>query len=335
MVDGKSVFSLGANMNAKAIIPLVVAIVLGVIAAKLGKDMMGKKRATEAQVKMVKIVVARDDIAPGTTLSESDLTLGTFVADSLPERAYSVPAELSGRVVTWQLVKGQAIYEPMLAPKGTVGGAASIIPDGMRAVTLEVNEFSGVAGLIIPGSRVDIVQTIRNQADGNESMMAKTIVENLKVLAVGKRVATVGPEPEQLAKSVTVLATQEQAEVIDLVAHMGNPRLVLRNSLDEKITGGKGVTVAELKGLDQDGGPKSTPIGSMVQNLLSTAKTAATQPAYPREVIKTASRGSNNWRDVEVIRAGAVSRVKVQKVDNGVWTGSGEEIEELVPEENK
>jgi pilus assembly protein CpaB len=314
-------------MNAKAIIPLAVAIVLGVIAAKLGRDMMAKKRDNDQQVKLARIVVARQNIAPGTPLSDADLALDNHVAQSLPEKTYSNTAELIGRVVTAQLVKGQAICEPMLAPKGTVGGASAIIPEGMRAVTLEVNEFSGVAGLIVPGSRVDVVHTIRSWSDRGDSMMARTIVENLKVIAVGKRTGTAGTEVEQIARSVTVVATQDQAEVIDLAAHMGNPRLVLRNGSDEQVIGGKGVTVAELKGLDESGRPGL--ISAMVENLLANAKPAPATTPQPRQA------RAGNMRDVEVIRAGALSRVKVPKPDEGAWTDSGSQIEEIVPEQNK
>src|SRR5439155_11520550 len=99
-------------------------------------------------------------------------------------------------------------------------------------------------------------QTMRGKDDA--SAMAKTIVENLTVIAVGRRMSTAAPvagpgatEGEgSISRSVTLLATAEQSEAIDLASHTGSPRVVLRNGMDAKATGGKGVTVAELRATD-------------------------------------------------------------------------------------
>src|SRR3954471_5345271 len=114
--------------------------------------------------------------------------------------------------------------------------------------------------------------------------MAKTIVENLRVLAVGRRlsaVAPAAPEGDGLARSVTVLATTEQSEAIDLASHVGSPRLVLRNSGDNKLTGGKGITVAGLRGAEDKTGP--TPIDSWIAQILQAA-TPTTRPVEPAKV---------------------------------------------------
>src|SRR5436190_10703340 len=239
-------------MNAKTLIPLIVAIVLGAVAAKMGKDMMGKGRGNDAPgIKFSKQVVAKENLAPGATIKEADVTLKDMPTDARAEQSFANVADVVGRVVTTQIVKNQAVINTLLAPTGAVGGLTAMIPPGMRAVTLEVNEVSGLAGLLVPGAKVDLVQTI--QAKGEEHvMMAKTIVENVQVLAVGRRTSTVaaapGQEGDPLAHSVTLLATAEQAEAIDLASHVGSPRLVLRNSADKGTTASKGVTVADLRG---------------------------------------------------------------------------------------
>src|SRR5205085_6599726 len=140
----------------------------------------------------------------------------------------------------------------------------------------------------------------------DSQLMAKTIVQNLRVIAVGKRLSAVppsgnganGPEEQPTARSVTVLATAEEAEAIDLARHVGRPRLVLRNGSDEETGQVKGVTVAELRGE-----PKETPVTQLAQ-LAPTTKPAATQ------AVETARQ--KNYREVEIIRAGAASRVRVE-----------------------
>lgn len=309
-------------MNAKTIIPLVVAIVFAVVAAKLGKDFMAKGKAGGGtSLKMIKVVVAKENVAPGSLLKETDLLVREMPAEGLPQQTVSQTTDALGRVVMTQLVKGQAVLETLLAPKGAAGGAQAMIPEGMRAVTLEVNEFSGVAGLLTPGCKVDVVQTIRAGEKGGETgnMIAKTIVENLRVIAVGRRVSTVGPEPEQLARSVTLLATQQQAEAIDLVAHMGSPRLVLRNSLDNGVTGGKGVSLAELTGKSGDSEEISNLVASM---LLSNA---ATRPTDSPKTVKTVE-SNERYREVEVIRAGASTNIKLQLPPANGFTTTGNDL---------
>jgi len=316
-------------MNMKTVVPLVVALILGVVAAKLGKDMMAKRGQNSGPgIKMTKIVVAREDITPGSIIKDIDVVLRDMPSDGMPQYAFTSTADVIGRVVTTQLVKGQTVMETLLAPRGSMGGVQAMVPPGMRAVTLEVNEFSGVAGLIIPGSRVDVVQTIRvKNDDGEETMMAKTTVENLKVLAVGRKLSSVGPdspEGQQVARSVTLLATTEQAEAIDLSAHLGQPRLVLRNGMDDKPTTGKGITVAGLRGQEKDVIAKRDPITEAAEKMLN-------QPTTRPVEVKTDSP----YREVEVIRAGASTKVRLESAPTGPTTGGATLLEEAVPQLNK
>ncbi len=298
-------------MNLKTVIPLVVALALAVVAAKIGKDIMSKGHGGNTPgVKMAKLVMAKEDLMPGSAIKEADLVLKEMPADGLSETAFRNPAEVIGRVVISEIVKGQVVLDSFLAPKGTTGGAQAMVPDGMRAITLEVNEFSGVAGLLTPGSHVDLVQTIQSK-DEKAGPMAKTIVENLKVIAVGRRLGNPTPAggdvDPPMVRSVTLLATTEQAVTIDLASHVGSPRLVLRNTLDEKHNDAKGVTVAELRGGDQS--ESNNKLTEMMAQLLLGSPT--TKPVVPKADSVAAKPAVKNYREVEVIRAGASSNVRV------------------------
>lgn len=327
-------------MNAKTIVPLVVALVLGVLAAKVGRDMLMKNRqGGVTNAKMTKLVVAKEDVGPGSVLTEADLVLREIPVDGASPYAFSNVSEVVGRVVTTQLVKNQAVLKTLLAPEGSMGGAQAMVPNGYRAVSLEVNEFSGVAGLLTPGSHVDLVQTIHVKGD-DAGLMAKTIVENLKVIAVGRRLSQApsapgAPEPE-LARSVTVLATAEQAEAIDLATHVGQPRLVLRNVLDGKPGATKGVTVAELRGgsraateMDED------KVKAMVAKLLGSIPGAATTRPVDEGSTRVGLKPDPRYRDVEVIRGGTSTNVRMSLNDNGTssFTGTAEKLEGAVPAE--
>jgi pilus assembly protein CpaB len=258
-------------------------------------------------------------------------------AEGASTYAFTSVPDVVGRVVTTQLVKNQSVLETLLAPKGALGGVQAMVPDGYRAVTLEVNEYSGVAGLLTPGCHVDLVQTIHVKGDEG-GLMAKTIVENLRVIAVGRRLSNIAPgvaagapEPE-LAKSVTVLATADQAEAIDLATHVGQPRLVLRNVLDGKASGTKGVTVAELRGNKQSDADENK-IRDMVAKLLGNAPGGATTRPAVTQAPKVEFKPDPKYREVQVIRGGASTNVRMSLNDNGTFTGGADKLEAAVPAE--
>src|SRR5215217_1929454 len=151
-------------MNWKTWVPLVLAIVLGVVAAKVARDTLSKnKTAATPAGKFTKVVVTKADITPGKELKAEDLTLAQVEADNVPSSSFKETTEVVGRVSETLMVKGQPVVEAMLAPTGSGSGLQALVPPGMRAITVEVNEFTGVAGMLTPGCRVDIVSTINDQ----------------------------------------------------------------------------------------------------------------------------------------------------------------------------
>jgi pilus assembly protein CpaB len=242
-------------MNWKTWVPLIIAVILGLIAAKVGRDMLVNRKDVGPEGHLVRIVVAKRDIAPGHTLDANDLTSAAFPPDSIPRGSFRQESELAGRVAALQVIQGQPLLDSFLAMTGSGAGVQAIVPPGMRAVTVEVNEFSGVAGLLVPGCRVDVVSTLPDQQ--TKVSIARTIVQNVKVLAVGQRltVNNAGAKNESamsaeaaVARSVTLLVKPREAEAIELASSSGRTRLVLRGSFDEGLRQGEGVSVAELLG---------------------------------------------------------------------------------------
>jgi pilus assembly protein CpaB len=192
------------------------------------------------------------------------------------------------------MVKNQPIVDGMLAPEGAGSGLQAVIPAGMRAITMEVNEFSGVAGLLTPGCRVDIIATINS---GDTGQVSKTIVQNVKVTAVGQRMAAGGneppPPPGELFKSVTVLASLQDSEAIELACATGRPRLVLRGGRDNQIVATAGISMGELRA----GGAGSGEIIAIAPPPPTTAP-ATTEPVEavatyepPRRVVRVIRGG--------------------------------------------
>jgi pilus assembly protein CpaB len=244
-VETWSFVALELRMNVKKVAPLVAAVVLGLISARMVVVVLHSRTSvqTVSGPKLAKVVTANRDISAGEPLGEDDLTIAQVVADSAPGRTFSDPAEVVGRVAATQLLRGQPIIETLLAPKGSGSGLAALIPPGMRAVTLSVDEVTGVAGYVTPGCRVDILLTVRD--DKNE-MAGRCLAQNVQVTAVGTR-SQDGADASS-GHSVTLLVTPSQAELLELASSDGRPRLVLRSSRDHLTDELEPVTQAELIG---------------------------------------------------------------------------------------
>jgi Flp pilus assembly protein CpaB len=181
----------------------------------------------------------------------------------------------------------------------------------MRAITLEVNEFSGVAGLLTPGCHVDVIATI-NEGGTHGQQVAKTIVQNVKVMAVGQKTSVAGnepPMPNEMFKSVTVLATLGDAEAIELACSTGRPRLVLRGGRDQEIAASTGITLGELRGSGRDGGFDPFVLPPVAINPTPTTLPAEVSPTTRPTRLETFVRRDSNRRVVKVIKGGVESSV--------------------------
>ena len=138
-----------------------------------------------------------------------------------------------------------------IAPKEAGVGLPPTIPPGMRAISVRVNEVIGVAGFVLPSTRVDVMVILRDGA----SSLAKVVVNNVQVLASGTRYDQEAANQGQALQSsvVTLLATPEDAERIALAATEGQILLTLRNPLDTAPTASPGTRMASLS----SGGPQA------------------------------------------------------------------------------
>ena len=207
-------------MNMKAVIPLSLAVILGLVAAILVRNAIARNKSGPAQPSnLVTVVVAKQDVEPGKELTKEDLNISKIPAESAPGQIFADPAQLVGRVPTSPLVKGETILETLLAPTGTGSGLQALVPPGMRAITLEINQFSGVGGMLQPGCRVDVLSLL-NDIKTHESV-SKTILQNIKITAVGRSTSATPPvdangNPLPMANDITLLCTPHQAQVLNL-----------------------------------------------------------------------------------------------------------------------
>ncbi len=141
-------------------------------------------RTAEARVPTSAVVVADKDLAVGTELRGDQLRVVAWPIASLPEGALTNPKDLEGKVVAVRLYKGEPILPPKLSG-GDAGSLSALLPVGMRAAAVRVDDVVGVAGFIHPGDIVDVIATVR-QEGSNSQTSSKIILQAIKVLAVGK-----------------------------------------------------------------------------------------------------------------------------------------------------
>ena len=218
-------------MNVKKFLPLIAAAGLGLVALIIAHSGLGRSSGDKGE-KTVKVIVAKENVAPGQTLTADNLDQQALGAASVPPNAYTRIDDVIGRVTIAPMVAGQPVLDGFLAAKGALSGLPALVPPGMRAVTIDVNETTGVAGLLAPGCRVDLVAVI-NQGE-HEKTCARTIESNIEVVAVGQRLSANKPEGDTgVARTVTLLAKARDAELIKLASVSTNLSLVLRGNGDK------------------------------------------------------------------------------------------------------
>jgi pilus assembly protein CpaB len=145
--------------------------------------------------------------------------------------------------------------------KGGGEGLTALIEPGTRAISVQVNEFSGVSGFIQPGTRVDVLFT---RVFSNGDAATTTILQNVKVIAYGKQLGPPARVDTSKPTVATLLVTQEEAEKLVLAMQRGRIQLVLRNALDEEVTEDAIPTQSVDLGIDEPRKPVAAPPAAAV-----------------------------------------------------------------------
>ena len=195
------------------------------------------------------VVVAKGDLALGTALSADDLIVMNFPKGQAPEGAFEKPADIVGRGVISPMVRNEIVLPAKLASKEAGVGLPPVIPDGMRALSVRVNEVIGVAGYVLPGARVDVLATA-SPTDAHADMTTKVILSNVQVVTAGTRLEQDQEKGKPMQVTVvTLLVFPEQAERLALASTEGKIQLALRNPLDQGAPETPGIKPGTLLGL--------------------------------------------------------------------------------------
>ena len=177
----------------------------------------------------VSVVIAANDILIGTKLDQRDVKVVNLPAEDLPAGVISQVARAVGRGALVPIYKGEFILKDKLADKD-VAGLPALIPPGMRAVSVRVNDVVSVAGFVVPGTRVDVLLT--GTPSGSTGAVTTTVLRNVAVLASGQKLERNSPGDPQSSAVITLLVSPEDAQKLTLASQEGRIQLALRNPGD-------------------------------------------------------------------------------------------------------
>lgn len=178
------------------------------------------------------IFVAADDLQVGVKIEDKDIRPVRFPSADLPAGVFHIKSKVVGRGVVLPITKGEFILTSKLAGENAGSGLPSLIPPGMRAVSVRVNDTTSVSGFVQPGTHVDVLLTGNPQ--GTNEQQTTTVLKDIAVIATGQRLERNSAGEAQSAPVVTLLVSPDDAQRLTLASSQGHIQLALRNPLDTK-----------------------------------------------------------------------------------------------------
>src|SRR5271169_1188902 len=212
-------------------------LMIGVLALALGffasvyvyKNLQPGGRSNDAGVD---VIVAADDLQVGARVEERDIKVIKVPGADLPPTAPRRRADVIGHGVIIPIAKGEFILPNRLAGEDAGSALPALLPPGMRAVSVRVNEVVSVAGFVTPGTRVDVLLT--GAPGGAGEQQTTTVLQNVAVLASGHTLERTSTGEAQTTAVITLLVSPDDAQRLTLASSEGHIQLALRNPLDTK-----------------------------------------------------------------------------------------------------
>jgi pilus assembly protein CpaB len=284
--------------------------VLVAIAATYSVFKVLESTKASSRVATAPVVVAARDINEGVAIDRIALTVAQWPVSTVPVGAYGRVDSVAGRVARVKIFNGEPIVPGRLAPEGTAPGLITKITPGKRAMGVRINDVSGIAGLILPDSRVDIALTTTL---GNATRTAKIFMSNMRVLSIGTETARSEDGRPIPATVATLEVTPEESERLLIAQASGGIQLMLRGYGDPDSVVTRGATTADVERSLRD-----APVASQTRRNAPRPAVSAPRVApetvmirQPVEPTKPAVKPDTN--KVEIYRGAAKTEQKFPK----------------------
>jgi len=233
--------------NRRGLIFLGLAVVMG-LAAAWATTQFGSNtaQANVTAVKTTPVLIVRSDVPMASSLTTAQLKLVDWPSDHIPVGALHSIDAATNRVVRHPLAQGEPVLATSLFEKGAAGGLVAVIEEHHRAVSVKVDNVVGVAGFVVPGSRVDVMATIRRVDQKPPIPYSKVILQDVRVLAVDQKLEEVKSGEPELVNVVTLEVDPFQAEHLIYAAHEGRLQLALRAPGDDAEVKTRSIGVADI-----------------------------------------------------------------------------------------
>jgi len=241
----------------------------------------GSKGAPAASIPTSAVIVAAQDLQIGASLRQEDLRAIQWPSNAVPAGAFGKPEDLIGRGLIMPVMTNEPFLPAKLASKEAGAGLPPVIPEGQRALSVRVNDVVGVAGYVLPGTRVDVVATM-NPTQNQTDMTSKVILTNVQVVAAGTKIEQDDKNKPIQVAVVTLLVNPDEAEKLTLASTEGKIQLALRNPLDKTAPPTNGIRPAPL----MSGGPVRRVASAPASRQQQAAAPPAPAPAPTVEIIR-------------------------------------------------
>jgi pilus assembly protein CpaB len=232
----------------RMLIGAAVAIVIGLLASWYVYKHMQQATTVKPVAIATQIVVAVQPLPLGTRLRPENLRLIAWPAGAALPGSFSRIEDCVDRALITSVVENEPMLEGKLAPREGGAGLSAVIPEGMRGVSVRVDDVVGVAGFVLPGTMVDVQLTASTEGGASGGSVTNTILEDVRVLATGQKVEQDKDGKPQTVSVVTLLVTPEQANKLTMASTDGRIHLALRNTIDNKMVNPAPVYMTSLLG---------------------------------------------------------------------------------------
>ena len=251
----------GGRGPIRALIFIGMAVTLGALALVGLYQLISSYQARIDEAKRpedtVMVIVAARDLYQGVTITEEDLYAVQIPPRFLPEGVFLSPEHVVGRIPRERILANEFVRADRLADPESGIGLNAVIPRGMRAISVNIQDGAALSGFLNPGNYVDVLVTVKPDDEAKSRSGAgpetQTLLQAVFVLGVNSRMQKETAEEAQQARgsqrpSVTLLTTADDAEKVAHAENMGEIRLALRNDLDVNFTNLPGVDIEARRG---------------------------------------------------------------------------------------
>jgi pilus assembly protein CpaB len=230
------------------------ALLLGASATSIDNPGILGDATVSRRIATVPVVFASKDIPEGETIDRTALVVAQWPSDAIPAGAFWSVDSVAGRVTRFPVYKGEAVLPGRLSLYDIARAHEMTMTPGKRAFGIRVDDVAGIAGLVQPGSRVDIVVIVDDPARGTR--VARLFMANMRVLAIGP-----APQSQRNGRPVngavaSIEVTPAEGERLAIAAAQGSLQLVLRGYGDADSINAQGATAKDLfRTLERSGLP--------------------------------------------------------------------------------